>query len=40
MKHLIQPREMTTLIKCGTLLIVLFYGEPSLMGAVIDYLLT
>ena len=35
MNQILHTREMSTLLKCGTWLLIAFYGEPDLMSAVI-----
>ena len=38
MKQIIHSYEMCTLMKCVTVIFVLFYGDPNLMSAIIKLL--
>ena len=35
MHHVVNSREMITLIRCLTVLVIVFYVEPNLMSAII-----
>ena len=35
MHHVVNSREMITLIRCLTVLVIVFWGDPNLMSAII-----
>ena len=38
LKQILDSNEMSTLIKCGTVTFIIFYGDPNLMSAIIQLL--
>ena len=38
MKQILDSNEMSTLIRCGTVTFIMFFGDPNLMSAIIKLL--